>query len=195
VVPEFLRRDGLSMSPEEAAFVKLKLYFDGEKIYTETSEQSLAFLSKGYGQLDKERGIIVYSNVEALYLLENKMATVISGNSEMSFNELLCALEGKSETLWRDYVIYRDLRNRRYTVKEGFSPDLIFRVFERGEFQKEAAKYLIAPLSEGKSIKLSKIKHLLSICRALKKEMVISVVDRRNEIVYYLASQVDLKNV
>jgi tRNA-intron lyase len=195
VVPEFLRRGGLSMSPEEAAFVKLKLYFDGEKIYTETSEQSLAFLSKGYGQLDKERGIIVYSNVEALYLLENKMATVISGNSEMSFNELLCALEGKSETLWRDYVIYRDLRNRRYTVKEGFSPDLIFRVFERGEFQKEAAKYLIAPLSEGKSIKLSKIKHLLSICRALKKEMVISVVDRRNEIVYYLASQVDLKNV
>jgi tRNA-intron lyase len=195
VVPEFLRRDGLSMSPEEATFVKLKLYFDGEKIYTETSEQSLAFLSKGYGQLDKERGIIVYSNVEALYLLENKMATVISGNSEMSFNELLCALEGKSETLWRDYVIYRDLRNRRYTVKEGFSPDLIFRVFERGEFQKEVAKYLIAPLSEGKSIKLSKIKHLLSICRALKKEMVISVVDRRNEIVYYLASQVDLKNV
>lgn len=185
----------MSMSPGEAAFVKLKLYFDGEKIYTETSEQSLAFLSKGYGQLDKERGIIVYSNVEALYLLENKMATVISGNSEMSFNELLCALEGKSETLWRDYVIYRDLRNRRYTVKEGFSPDLIFRVFERGEFQKEAAKYLIAPLSEGKSIKLSKIKHLLSICRALKKEMVISVVDRRNEIVYYLASQVDLKNV
>lgn len=185
----------MSMSPEEATFVKLKLYFDGEKIYTETSEQSLAFLSKGYGQLDKERGIIVYSNVEALYLLENKMATVISGNSEMSFNELLCALEGKSETLWRDYVIYRDLRNRRYTVKEGFSPDLIFRVFERGEFQKEVAKYLIAPLSEGKSIKLSKIKHLLSICRALKKEMVISVVDRRNEIVYYLASQVDLKNV
>lgn len=183
------------MPPEETSLAKLKLYFDGEKVYTEVSEQSLALLSKGYGQLDKESGIIVYNNVEALYLLENKMASVISGGSDMSFNELLSALEGKSETLWRDYVIYRDLRNRRYAVKEGFSPDLVFRVFERGEFQKEAAKYLIAPLNEGKSIKLSKVKHLLSICRALKKEMVISVVDRRNEIVYYLASQVDLRNV
>ncbi len=183
------------MSPEETYLVKLKLYFDGEKVYTEVSEQSLALLSKGYGQLDKENGIITYSNVEALYLLESKMASVISGNSETSFNELLSALESKSETLWRDYVIYRDLRNRRYTIKEGFSPDLIFRVFERGEFQKEAAKYLVAPLSEGKSIKLSKLKQLLSICRALKKEMIISVIDRRNEVVYYLANQVDLRNV
>ncbi|MEM2910244.1 MAG: tRNA-intron lyase [Nitrososphaerota archaeon] len=179
----------------EALSNKLELHFDGEKIYAEVSELSLAFLSKGYGQLDKENGIIVYNCAEALYLLENKMAFVMSGNSNMTFNELLYALESKSEALWRDYVIYRDLRNRRYTVKEGFSPDLAFRVFERGEFQKETAKYLIAPLSEGKSVKLSKLKHLLSICRALKKDMVISVVDRRNEVVYYLASQVDLKNV
>ncbi|PUA34076.1 MAG: tRNA-intron lyase [Candidatus Terraquivivens tikiterensis] len=191
---QYIRKDGLGMGPEEVP-PKLELRFDGEKIYAEVSERSLALLSKGYGQLDKESGIIVYNAVEALYLLENKMASVLSGSSNMTFNELLRALEGKSETLWRDYVIYRDLRNRRYTVKEGFSRELTFRVFERGEFQKEAAKYLIAPLSEGKSVKLSKIKHLLSICRSLKKDMVISVVDRRNEVVYYLASQVDLKNV
>jgi tRNA splicing endonuclease len=35
----------------------------------------------------------------------------------------------------------------------------------------------------------------LSVARKLRKELVIAVVDRRNEVIYYKASIVDLRNV
>ena len=35
----------------------------------------------------------------------------------------------------------------------------------------------------------------MAISRKMRKELVIAVVDRRNEVIYYKASLVDLRNV
>lgn len=174
---------------------KVVLYYESQKVYASLSDETLYLLSKGYGNLDRDKDVILYSPVETLYLVEDGIAKVVSEGLELSFNELLNRLASVDENLWRDYVIYRDLRKRHYTVKEGLSQELVFRVFDKGEFQKDTAKFLVAPLFDGKSIKLSKLRHLVSVSRALNKELIISVVDRRNEIVYYIASQVDLRNL
>jgi len=166
------------------------------RIVADRSEKALELLTKGYGTEDEQQGIIVYSHPEALYLVENKKMNIYSTNgSKLSFNELLDVLKRIDYNVWRDYVVYRDLRRRKYVVKDGVSAELRFRVFERGKYGTEPAKYLIAPLMEGKNVQISKLEEWLSACRKMNKELVIAVVDRRNEVIYYRASLVDLRNV
>lgn len=140
--------------------------------------------------------MVTYSYPEALYLVENgRMKIADSSGAELDFNGLLEILKQLNENVWRDYVVYRDLRERRYVVKDGVNAELRFRVFERGKYGKEPAKHLIAPILEGKNVPVEKLREWLSICRKMRKELVIAVVDRRNEVIYYRASLVDLRNV
>lgn len=171
------------------------VYSDGE-ITSPLTPVSQSYLSKGYGVRDKERGLVKYSSVEALYLAETGRMIVKPSNGErLDFQELLKVLEKKNPNIWREYVVYRDLRKRRYVVKEGFSEDLRFRVFERGEYGEKSAKYIVALISEGRDVPVEKLRQWLSACRGMRKELVLAVIDRRNEIIYYKASLVDLRNV
>jgi len=166
------------------------------KILAERSDAALELLAKGYGAEDRSGKAIAYSHPEALYLVENgKMEVYDSGENLLDFNSLLNALKPIDENVWRDYVVYRDLRRRKYVVKDGVSSELRFRVFERGKYGKEPAKYIIAPLMEGRNLRISKLEEWLFACRKMNKELVIAVVDRRNEVIYYKASLVDLRNV
>ncbi|MEM2082902.1 MAG: tRNA-intron lyase [Nitrososphaerota archaeon] len=166
------------------------------KIYSEVNDNSLAYLSKGYGYKSEEENKIVYHPCEVLYLLEKeKLLLYDSKGKQLNFLEALSFFKERYDDIWISYVVFRDLRKRGYVVKEGFSPELRFRVFDRGGFEKGVAKYLIVPLSEGKNVDIATLKKLVSICRGLKKEMIISVVDRRNEVIYYSANLVDLRNL
>lgn len=166
------------------------------RIESEKSDEAIKLLSKGYGLEDQASGLIVYSYPEALYLVETgRMKIILSSGEGLDFNRLLAALKQLDENIWRDYVVYRDLRERNYVVKDGVNKELRFRVFERGKYGEEPARYLIAPLMEGKNIPVEKMIEWLSAARKLRKELVIAVVDRRNEVIYYKASIVDLRNV
>ncbi|HDD40095.1 MAG TPA: hypothetical protein ENG21_02460, partial [Nitrososphaeria archaeon] len=65
----------------------------------------------------------------------------------------------------------------------------------RGKYGKEPARYVIAPIVEGKNLPIKRLQEWLVTCRKMRKELVIAVVDRRNEVVYYKARLVDLRNV
>jgi len=60
-----------------------------------------------------------------------------------------------SEVLTK-FLIYRDLRNRGYVVKDGFGFGSDFRVYERGHFGEKGAKFLIFGLNEGQQEKMGK---------------------------------------
>jgi len=132
--------------------------------------------------------------VETLYLVKNNKTVVYRDGVQLGFNELLSTYIKLDGNVWRDYVIYMDLRKRRYVVKEGYSPKLRFRVFERGTYGEKPAKYVVIPLYEGESIEVEELLSLLKSCRAMNKTAVVAVLDRRNEVVYYQASLVDLRN-
>jgi len=171
-------------------------FVNGKITLVNPAEETGWFLERGYGEKSVD-GKLVLSPVEALYLVETGKIKIRKENSreEYSFNELVELFSGQSETFWRDYVIYRDLRRRRYVVKEGFSNELRFRLFERGEYGEKPAKYIIIPIHEGKDIQVSNLIKIIGSCKAMNKEPIIAVVDRRNEIVYYSASQVELRNL
>ncbi len=151
------------------------------------------YVRRGYGVKDEDKKIVEFSPVEALFLLEmGRMKLSDPDGREIYFNQLLGELSIKEPNLWRDYIVYRDLRKRHYVVKDGFSSELRFRVFERGEYMEKPAKYLVAIIYEGRNLPIRKLLEWLEICRNNKKELTLAVVDRRNEVVYYNVKMVDL---
>ena len=59
------------------------------------------------------------------------------------------------------FLIYRDLRNRGYVVKDGFGFGSDFRVYERGHFGEKGAKFLIFGLNEGQQEKMGNLQKKL----------------------------------
>jgi len=155
---------------------------------TVSDKDDLSFLNeRGYGDLDKENQVLVLAPYEALYLvLDKKLRTLDSlTESELDLPELLERFRLKDPEIWTRYLVYRDLRDRGYVVREGFGFGIDFRVYDRGEHGKKAAKYVIFGINEGNPVPISRIAQVLSYVKSLKRELILAVIDRRGEVVYY----------
>jgi len=147
--------------------------------------------SRGYGIA--EDGGLMLSFYEALYLVDrNQLEVEDEKGGRIDFQELLKCYENVEEDAWSKYLVFRDLRSRGYVVREGFGLGVDFRVYQRGEYGKDTAKYLILTIQEGKPVTLERLAHVMKQCQSLKKELVLAVMNRRGEIVYYSVSQLTL---
>ncbi len=151
--------------------------------------------SRGYGILEDKA--LVLSFYEALFLQSKEMLEVVKGKSRkaLDFQELLYQFELVDENAWLKYLVYRDLRSRGYVVREGFGLGIDFRVYERGEYGKATATYLILGVQEGKPISVKELAHVLKHVQSLKKKLVLGVVNRRGEVVYYTLSKLTMKKM
>jgi tRNA-intron endonuclease len=148
--------------------------------------------TKGYGVLEKKE--LFLTLYEALYLLNKEILKVKNKNgTEVKFHNLLHKFKLIDENAWVKYLTYRDLRSRGYVVREGFGLNCDFRVYARGEFNKKTAKYLIFIIQEGKPTILEDLTNTLVHCQSLKKKLILAVMNRRGEMVYYSISQLTLR--
>jgi tRNA-intron endonuclease len=79
-------------------------------------------------------------------------------------------------------------------VKDGFGFGIDFRVYERGEYQKKPAKYLVYALNEGINLKIEDLYDLIDQTVKMGKNSVLAVIERRGEVIYYKASRFPLKD-
>jgi len=164
-----------------------------EKGVTVTEQSSIdALSSRGYGTLeDKVFNLTFY---EALYLLDKGMLEVKDQKgTAIDFQALLHQYEAKNESAWVNYLVYRDLRSRGYVVREGFGAGIDFRIYERGSYGKDTAPYLVLGTQEGKPLGINALASALQQCQSQKKELILAVMNRRGEIVYYSVSQLNFK--
>jgi tRNA-intron endonuclease len=147
--------------------------------------------SRGYGVPQDDEFLLAF--YEALYLAEKGILEVEDDEGERKgFQELLRCYKDADDEAWSKYLAYRDLRSRGYVVREGFGLGVDFRVYERGEYSKDTAKYLILSIQEGKPVSLQGLDAALRQSQSLKKELVLAVMNRRGEVVYYSVSQLTL---
>lgn len=92
------------------------------------------------------------------------------------------------------FLIFRDLRSRGYVAKEGFGFGVDFRLYERGEFDKKAARYVVFGINEGIQVKATDFSEALDQIIKMGKNAVVSVIERRGEITYYKVSKVRFAN-
>lgn len=163
-----------------------------DKVYIEDSEFSRFLVEKGYGEKVKDK--IELLPWEALYLVAEGWLEVLDEKTseKMDVEKLVKIFSKKDESVWSKYLVYRDLRSRGYVVKLGFGQGIDFRVYERGTYGKEAAKFLVCSVFEGEPIPIKNLVKILESARSLKKEVVIGVIERRGEVVYYSLSKFNL---
>jgi tRNA-intron endonuclease len=183
----------MSRSGEKAAtaelMVKGLLLKEGVKVSDKRFVEEL--LSRGYGVSREDELLLAF--YEALYLLDRAMLEIEDENGGgVDFQRLLQFYEMADKNAWSSYLVFRDLRSRGYVVREGFGWGVDFRVYERGDYSKATAKFLIVSAQEGKPMAVESLRRLLKQSLSLKKELVLAVMNRRGEIVYYTVSELNL---
>jgi tRNA-intron endonuclease len=165
--------------------VEARLAGSGKLLVDETRSQD-ELRTKGFGE--KEDAEYVLKAYEALYLMNTKRL-VLKGRKEMTFDSLFDMLVKYDRNIMTKFLVYRDLRSRGYVAKEGFGFGNDFRVYERGEYEKKPAKYVIFGINEGTNITARSFLQAIEQIEKMGKEAVVAVIERRGEVIYYKASK------
>ena len=158
----------------------------GVKISEQSSIDSLS--QRGYGTAEND--VFTLAFYETLYLLDKELLEVKDEKGkQIDFQALLQVYEKTDPNAWVNYLVYRDLRSRGYVVREGFGAGTDFRVYDRGAYGKDTASYMVLGTQEGKPLPVDDLTKALRHCQSQKKELVLAVMNRRGETVYYSVSQ------
>jgi len=144
---------------------------------------------KGFGDIEQEK--LFLKSFETLYLLYTKRLILKKNKKQIDFDIFMSICQKTdSETLTK-FLIYRDLRNRGYVVKDGFGFGSDFRVYERGQYGEKGAKFLIFGLNEGQQEKMGNLQKKIEEITQMGKEPIIAVIERRGEVIYYKINKMD----
>jgi tRNA-intron endonuclease len=184
--------EGKAEASREAE-LKIRASLEEKGVLVSSPEDIEGLSSRGYGVSENKKLVLAF--YEALFLLGKDILQVEDEKTgkEVSFQDLLKRFQMVEKDAWVKYLIYRDLRSRGYVAREGFGLGIDFRVYERGEYGKETAKYLIFGIQEGQPVSVEELARALRYVQSLKKRLVLSVINRRGEVVYYSISQLTLK--
>jgi tRNA-intron endonuclease len=187
------KKQDQSLRTKNIANEKIRAHLSEKGIITKRHEKIENLTSKGYGTLEGKR--LVLNIYEALFLHTKKMIEVFKVRSRkpLDFQELLHWSNDNDENVWAKYLVYRDLRSRGYVVRDGFGLGIDFRVYDRGEYSNSTAAYLVLSLQEGQPILAHRIAKILKHVQSLKKKLVLAVINRRGEIVYYTLSKLIMR--
>ena len=178
---------------KDAVVVPVEASVKGTVVTVSSPQGIEEFSFKGYGV--DEDGKLQLTFYEALFLLGKGAIEVTDEETKkkMGFQGLLKRFQSVDKDAWVRYLIYRDLRGRGYVAREGFGLGIDFRVYERGDYGRGTAKHLIFGIQEGQPVTIEKLARTQRHVQNLKKNLILAVINRRGEIVYYSLSELDLK--
>ncbi|HTY74759.1 MAG TPA: tRNA-intron lyase [Candidatus Nanoarchaeia archaeon] len=163
---------------------------EGIKVSERSSIDALS--QRGYGVAEKD--VLTLAFYEALFLVDKQMLCVKGKKgANVDFQSLLRAYEAVDSDAWAHYTVYRDLRSRGYVVREGFGAAIDFRIYERGAYGKDTAPFLVLSTQEGQPLPMEDLGNAVVQTQSLKKELILAVMNRRGEIVYYSVSPLSFK--
>ena len=151
-------------------------------------EETDLLSGSGYG-VRKDGDVLLLQAYEALYLVSEKRLRVMMEGAELSFQDLLKKFQKEDASVWSAFLLFRDLRQRGYVVREGPAGEVGFRVYERGTYLKKAARYIVFLLREGSPVTVDRLWDVMRLAQGMKKKLIVAVMDRRGEVVYYSLDQ------
>ena len=158
-------------------------------VIVESTETQKDLELKGLGEFNKTSFFL--KPFESLYLLYTGKLDLQKNSKNIEFDDFLQSCIKEDPDALTKFLIFRDLRTKGYIVKDGFGFGSDFRVYERGQFGKKDAKYLVFALNEGKQEKVGQLQKKIEEITKMGKEPIISVIERRGEIIYYKISRIN----
>jgi tRNA-intron endonuclease len=156
----------------------LDAYYKKSQVYIPENDRQIEFLDRGFGTRRGKK--LELSPYEAFFLTEKGRIIVTDKDKQeiLSLHDLVKELSMGKQEIWIRYLVYRDLRERGYIVRETKKVD--FEIHGKG-----AERRLISIVYEGGESSLHELTNLLRYAARQKKELILSVIDRRTDLVYY----------
>jgi tRNA-intron endonuclease len=149
--------------------------------------------NRGFGE--KQDLEYILQPYEALFLIHTKRLVLNTKKAKhLDFDSLLNIALRHDKDMLTKFLIYRDLRSRGYVAKEGFGFGVDFRVYERGEFEKKPAKYVVFGINEGVQMETAEFSEAIGQITKMGKNAVVAVIERRGEVTYYKVSKARFSN-
>jgi tRNA-intron endonuclease len=167
---------------ERPQFVPWNAFRDARGVYLPYKPDLMELRDRGFGDLKGKK--LVLTPYESFYLVEKQKIQVSDKKTEerLELRDLVRAFSIGKPEIWIKYLVYRDLRDRGYLVRES-NKAFDFDIYGKGPLRR-----LISIVYEGGEASLKKLGKLLRYSDAEKKELILAVVDRRTDIVYYTLS-------
>jgi tRNA-intron endonuclease, archaea type len=173
---------------EEGQVIPFRAVLDGEDVRAVERDRFGELEESGYGTREGQE--LLLRDYEALYLVYGKKLVLEDKSGKpISFEKLAELAQKKAGDSWTKFVIYRDLRSRGYIVREGFGFGTDLRVYERGDYPKKPAKYVVFALDEGIEKGMDELQKSVKEMAKMGKEAIIAVIERRGEVIYYKVSR------
>ncbi|MCE2614319.1 MAG: tRNA-intron lyase [Nitrosopumilus sp. (ex Thoosa mismalolli)] len=163
--------------------LSVKGHMESDQVFISDKNMSHDLELKGFGELENSK--LFLKSFESLYLLYTKKLVLKKGKKQIDFDSYMNICQKNDSEILTKFLIYRDLRNRGYVVKDGFGFGSDFRVYERGHFGEKGAKFLIFGLNEGQQEKMGQMQKKIEEITQMGKEPIIAVIERRGEVIYY----------
>ena len=167
----------MSEPEAEKPFQVYEAFLGTNEVFFPRASELMEMRERGFGELRGKK--LVLTPHEAFYLLEKGRITVEGRKKEsITFEKLVKSAATKEPALWVKYLVYRDLRDRGYIVRESQVFD--FEIHGKGPMRRYV--YIVY---EGGEADLKTLRKLLKRASRDKKDLILAVVDRRTDIVYY----------
>jgi len=177
-------------SSTDFSFTVEGILFKKGRIMIQDKRSQDQLRNKGYGEM--ERSDYILQPYEALYLMHTNRLKASKGKQPLGFDFLLRVALKFDKNILTKFLIYRDLRSKGYVAKEGFGFGVDFRVYDRGEFEKKAAKYVVFGINEGTNTGVRTLSKILQDINIMGKDAIVAVVERRGEVIYYKLDKMNL---
>ena len=163
---------------------KIKAYITGEIISTNDSEAYALYNKSRFGELVQNK--IQYSLPEALYLTERNKIEIYFGKKILNFEGLMEKLKKIDKKIHIKYLVFKDLRDKGYTVKTALKFGAEFRIYEKGTKPgKEHAKWIVFTDHESNKLTWHEFSAKNRVAHSTKKNLLLAILDEEGSITYY----------
>ncbi len=160
------------------------------KVIVQDSTLKGTLVEKGFGE-SKGRNLIL-DLFETVYLLQKEKISILDKRDKMISEKKLISLGLElDKSFYSKLAVYSDIKEKGYCIKTGLKFGFDFRVYPKGKKMGEAhSEYGLHVAPENEKISMTQISRMTRLAGNIHIKSVIAVVDRENEINYYLADRV-----
>ena len=164
---------------------KIKAFFEKEFIYSEGVEATFLYDKSRFGEI--QDGRIIYSLVEALYLVESeKMVIYEKKNKKLTKEEFIKKSQKTEKNFMIRYIVFKELRSRGYIIKTALKFGADFRVYDRGiKPGEDHAKWIVFPVFETDVLTWFDFAAKNRVAHSTRKKLRLAIVDAEKDVSFW----------